>query len=229
MANPSTNTFDAELLQIGHFQSIPTMLPYVGGDYLSASHGKLLLIGESFYFPEESTIHLDAEHWYSLTEDSLNGDELQYIDCRGLLECPWDAAGHAMYREINRCLDEHRLSFEERAISHIAFANAFFRPASKSGESISHCSTALDHGKSREITKAMIRVLKPDLVIYVSKFAWDSNGRFLAEAMPDVSFEFTSHPADPRHWNVASYAHGRSKFMSILEKFFAAGTDAKIV
>jgi len=203
------------------------MLPYVGGDYLSPSHGKLLLIGESFYFPDESTIHLDAERWYSLAQDSLNSDELRYIDCRQLLECPWNYAGHAMYREINRCLDEHGLKYDERAISHVAFTNAFFRPATVPGGSIRDCGEAIDHGKSREITAAMIRVLQPDLVIYVSKFAWDSNGRFLAADMPEFSFEFTSHPANPRHWNVASYAHGRPKFMSILEKFFSAGAETR--
>ncbi len=202
------------------------MLPYVGGNYLSPSHGKLLLIGESFYFPEESTIHLDAEHWYSLTKDSLNREELQHIDCRGLLECPWSESGQEMYREINRCLCEQGLTYEERPISHVAFTNAFFRPASASGGSIRDCGEAIDHAKSREITAAMIRALRPDLVVYVSKYAWDSNGCFLAKDMPEFAFEFTSHPADPRHWNVASYAHGRSKFMSVLEKFFAADTES---
>lgn len=202
------------------------MLPYVGEDYVSSSHGKLLLLGESFYFPEESTIQFDAEGWYSLTEESLNEDELQYINCRCLLECSWNSAGHKMYREINRCLDELGLVYDDRAISHVAFANAFFRPASESGKSIKHCSIRLDHKRSREITEAMIRVLKPDLVIYVSKYAWDSNGCYLAESMSDVSFDFTSHPADPRHWNVASYDHGRRKFMSLLGNFFLTSIEA---
>lgn len=224
MANPSSTEFDVELLKIPHFRVIPAMLPYVGGDFSSASHGRLLLIGESFYFPSESTAHMDAERWYSLTEASLTIDEIEHIHCRGLLECPWAADGHEMYREINRCLNEHGLEYEERAVSHVAFTNAFFRPASESGGSIRHCSTSLDHGKSREITGAIIRALEPDLVIYLSKFAWDSNGQFLAESMPEVSFEFTSHPTDPFHWNVTSYPHGRSKFMSILKSFFASAS-----
>lgn len=220
MANPSSTAFDAELLKIPHFAAIPAMLPYVGRDYVSKSHGKLLLIGESYYFPEESDIHLNAEKWYGITQDDLNGDEVIYIHCRGLLECPWNYPGHAMYRELNRCLAVHGLPYEDRAISHVAFANAFYRPAAEAGESIKNCGVPLDHAKSREITEAMIRVLQPDLVIFVSKYSWDSNGRFVAENLPETVFDFTSHPVDPRHWNVSTYAHGRGKFMKILDGHF---------
>jgi hypothetical protein len=220
MANPSSTLFDPLLSEIPHFAAIPAMLPYVGADYASTSHGKLLLIGESFYFPDESTIHRDAERWYELSEADLNGDEVEYICCRGLLECPWGAPGHAMYREINRCLDAHELVYEDRAISHVAFANAFFRPAEVPGGSFKHCGIPLDYEKSRDITEAMIRILQPDLVIYVSKFAWDSSGQFVAQRLPEIPFRFTSHPANPFHWNRKSYEHGRSKFMELLKRHF---------
>ncbi|MCF7733318.1 MAG: uracil-DNA glycosylase family protein [Akkermansiaceae bacterium] len=220
MANPSSTSFDKELALIPHYQAFPAMLPYVGGDFGASSHWKMLLIGESFYFPPESTIHLDAARWYSETQNSLNADELEYFNCRGLLECPWKADGHQMYREINRCLDSLGLECSERAVSHVAFTNSFCRPAAKSGDSFKHCCTELDRIKSQEVTKAVIDVLNPDLVVYVSKYAWDCVGHNLAELLKDKTFRFASHPAGQFYWNRRGYAHGRPKFIQILQDDF---------
>ena len=218
--NPSSTTFDSALREIQHFQSYPSMLPYVGEDYETGSHRKMLLVGESFYFPEESTVHLDAERWYSQTESALNCAEIEYFGCRGLVECPWKADGHKMYREINGCLATLGLEFKDRPVSHVAYINAYFRPASKNGDSFKHGCTLLDRTKSWDITERVIRAIKPDLVVYVSKYAWDNVGRHLASRLEVPEFRFTSHPADPRHWNRRGYAHGRSKFIQILQDDF---------
>lgn len=68
------------------------MMPYIGADYISALHSKLLILGESFYLPKESTIHLDPVAWYSsnqgllaITENECE-DEVKWINCRELLE-----------------------------------------------------------------------------------------------------------------------------------------------
>lgn len=222
MANPSSVAFDSNLQKIEHFQSFPSMLPYVGGDYESTDHVKLLLIGESFYFPKESTIHLDAGRWYSESESALalNAAEVEFFGCRGLVECPWKADGHEMYREINRCLDTLGLHYSERAISHVAYMNAYFRPASKHGESFKHGCTPLDRTKSWEITEQVLSAIQPDLVVYVSKYAWDNVGRHLATRLKGPEFRFTSHPAGQFYWNRSGYAHGRPKFIQILQEDF---------
>jgi hypothetical protein len=40
------------------------MIPFVGDDYESSKHKKLLLIDESHYMPEGSTVHHDVNSWY---------------------------------------------------------------------------------------------------------------------------------------------------------------------
>lgn len=195
------------------------MMPYIGADYDSSSHRKLLIVGESYYFPDESTIHHDAQAWYELTQGDLNEEEIWYIHCRGLVECDWSSAGHKMYRELNSCLGTLGLPGPERAISHVSFMNTFFRPASVPGESFRHCCQSIDIEESMSVLPRIFQMLAPDVILFCSKFSWDSVGRSL-ELDPSVNLHFVSHPTDPFHWNVESYEHGRNKFMEILQDEF---------
>ena len=219
MPNPSSNSFDTLLKEITHYQFFPAMLPFVGKDYVSANHSKLLIFGESFYFPEESTLHKDPSKWYSTNQDSLTEEEVEYINCRGLLECDWGSPGHKMYRELNSCLTELNLPSLDRPVSHVCFTNTFMRPARDSGGSFRHCCAERDVVASIDILTRVISTLSPDLVIFTSKYAWDAVGWRVAGQVSATTFDFVSHPADPFHWNVKSYEQGREKFRSLLRKW----------
>ena len=225
MTQKSSPQFDAALKEIPHYQACPLMLPYVGPDYASSGHKKMLLIGESFYFPEDSTIHKDAAKWYQKTQADLNEEEEIHIHCRSLIEGEWRAkTGHEMYREIDKYLRacSPELDAAERATSHIAYTNAFLRPAAERGKSFMPCCTTEDRERSIEVTNAVIKTLQPDLVIYLSKYAWDCVGWQVADLNPSVIFDFTSHPTDPFHWPVKDYPHGREKFIKLLNEQFLA-------
>lgn len=219
MKNPSIKKFDNQLSAISRLAMIPAMMPYIGADYESSLHKKLLIIGESYYFPDESTIHKNAEAWYRISQTELNEEEVCYIHCRSLIECDWSSAGHKMYRELNSCLNDLRLPMIERSISHIAFMNTFFRPASIPGESFKHYCQALDIEESLRVLPKIIEILSPDLVIFTSKYSWDSIGCSL-QISSSIKRDFVSHPADPFHWNVDSYSHGKAKFIKILNQEF---------
>ncbi len=221
MPNPSSNSFDSSLKEISHYQSFPAMLPFVGEDYVSANHSKLLIIGESFYFPEESTLHKDPSRWYSTNQDSLTVEEVEYLNCRGLLECDWSSPGHKMYRELNSCLAELVLPSLNRPVSHICFTNTFLRPARDSGGSFKHCCVDQDVNVSIDSLTKVIAALAPELVIFTSKYAWDVSGWRVAKQVSGTAFDFVSHPTDPYHWNVDSYEHGRKKFISLLSRWTA--------
>ena len=72
--------FDTSLKQIPHYQAYPAMLPFVGEEYISEQHKKVLVIGESHYLPKESTVHHDAEAWYAGSQESLNDKEVAWIN-----------------------------------------------------------------------------------------------------------------------------------------------------
>ncbi len=219
MPNASIKSFDDSLMKIVHYQSFPAMLPFVGEDYDSANHSKMLIVGESFYFPEDSTLHKDPAKWYSATQVLLNPEEIAYIDCKGLLECDWNYGGHKIYREINACLAELNLPFHDRPVSNISFTNAFMRPATESGNSFKYCCVEQDVAESVKVLTDIISILRPDIVIFVSKYAWDTVGWKIKSQVKETAFDFVSHPADPFHWNDESYEHGRDKFIMLLKKW----------
>jgi hypothetical protein len=219
MPNSSSKAYDLLLKKISHYKSFLAMLPFVGEDYDCASHSKLLIVGESFYFPEDSTSHHDAAKWYSTNQDSLTPDEVNHIHCRGLLECNWECPGHKMYRELNRCLAELHIPSQDRPVSHICFTNAFLRPASHPGKSFKECCADQDVATSISVLIEVIAALAPELIVFTSKYAWAKVGSTVAERFSGIEFHFVSHPTDSFHWNVKSYDHGRKKFVSLLQKW----------
>jgi hypothetical protein len=225
MPNPSQKKFDSQLFEISHLNAYPALLPFIGQNFESPSHKKMLLIGESYYFPDDSSIHHDVDGWYAATQERLTDEEVSYMNCRGLLECDWGSPGHGIYREINRRLAELPLESSDRAVSHIAFMNAFYRPANIPGESFKHGCTPLDVDRAIDITKEIVGVLEPNLVIYVSKYSWDTVGWKIAESLAPDSFHFTSHPGDPFYWTRTGYPHGRKKFEQILRDQFLHTTQ----
>lgn len=183
----------------------------------------MLVVAESFYFPKDSTVHLDAAEWYQGNQQALSDEEVNWMHCRGLMECGWNSQGHAIYRAINSCLAEMAVNHTDRPISSIAFMNTFQRP-SLEGDTFRRVCTLLDRERAKEALAHVIRSIKPDMVIVASKYAWDAVGHALAPLFPQSEFYFTCHPASPWHWNRISYAHGRSKFINILiERFCRPG------
>jgi hypothetical protein len=187
----------------------------------------LLILGESFYLPNESTIHVDPVRWYSSNQASLtitkeeNENEVDWINCRRLLECPWNPGGHKMYRELNACLGELDLPAHDRPVSHIAYTNTFMRPAIGEGDSFSKCCVPQDIVVSIEVLSRVIAALAPNMVIFTSKHAWNAVGKNIALQFSEITFDSVSHPTSPFQWRVESYPHGRAKFMSLLKEWAA--------
>lgn len=216
MKNISLTVYDKELDDIPHFKAFPSMRPYVGPDYSSVEHRRLLIIGESGYFPEESTIHLDPLRWYGASEADLDEEELEYINWRKLVQCLWPHAGHKMYRELNSRISELGMKFTDRPISNVAFINAFQRPASIPGDSFAACCQPKDGEVALMTLNAVIGVLEPEIVIFASKWSWHVLGHQIQATYPSCIFEFVAHPTSPFWWNRRGYPHGKLKLMSIL-------------
>jgi hypothetical protein len=206
--NSSSTIFDTLLQDIPHYKAYPAMMPFVGQNYISPPRSKLLLLGESFYFPEDSTSHTNSSLWYSRNQTSLTEEEVEYIHCRNLLECEWKSAGHKMYCELNSCLAEVGLEFCDRAVSLISYTNVFMRPAHNSGGSFIHCCAQQDIELSMETLTKIIQVLAPNLVVFTSVYAWNTFGKTVAARFDGVSFDFVAHPTAHFYWNVESYPNG---------------------
>jgi hypothetical protein len=214
-----TNQFDSKFDQIKHYKNFPAMKPYVGINYNNSKQLKILLIGESNYLPEYSTIHKDVDKWYNSNQSNLDSKEIDWIHCRQLLECDWKADGHMIYRELDRNLSDFFNHSIHRAMTNVAFMNGFQRPSPKTGDSISKYLTDYDVKISSNIIKQVISIINPDLVIFVSKFTWDKlNGR-LKNIKDKIKIDFTCHPGTGgRYWHNKDYKHGKEKFRKIISQ-----------
>lgn len=196
------------------------MLPYVGPDYESPTHVRMLLVGESNYFPKSSLVHKESRSWYEKSQADITPEEEAYINCRGLLECDWKAPGHKIYRELNACLALLELPCTDRPVSHVAYMNAFQRPAAVPGSTFKHCCTDIDVEIGLETLKSTVAIIDAEVVVFVSKYAWDKIGKRVRNEQVSGYYDYVSHPADPFHWNVPSYKHGKSKFVDLLRSRF---------
>lgn len=215
--------FDNLFNQIEHYHKFPAMRPFIGKHYGLNGSIKLLLIAESNYLPEESTIHQKANFWYNSEQKDLNKEEIKWINCRELCQCDWKPDGHMIYRELNKVLSEYFNTNlrDEKAISNVAFMNGFQRPSPKSGDSIKPYLTDIDKTISAAVISQVISVINPDLVIFVSKLAWDSLRWRLKIEDKNIVLDYTCHPATGGlYWNRKDYKHGKEKLRSILTKMF---------
>ncbi len=220
MKNRSTTKFDSELKLIKHYKKFPSMLPFVGRNYGKLNNKNVLVIAESHYFPPKSTIHLEAEKWYESNLNNLTEEEIYYIDTRKILETEWNTVSDVIFKEINKTLQPFINDSELRAMNYVSFMNCFQRPG-KTGESISQSCNSIDVEKSYKTVSFVIKILKPEIVLFYSKFAWDNVGWKIAndEEFKNVKFEFSCHPATGgRYWHKKEYKHNANKIINFLNK-----------
>ena len=216
-----TKYFDEQLSNIQFYKQFPAMKPFIGEFYNSDKHKKLLLVGESYYLPNETNLHHSSIQWYGSNQDELDDDEVEWIDCNGLLTCDWASDGHQIYRELNKCIFSLNIEKGKRAIDEVAFTNYFQRPAEKEGESFKYFCTEEDIVRANEILEQVIRIIDPDIVIFVSKYAWDTGGIKVKNDFPQKIVDFVCHPGTGgRYWHNESYPHNKDKFINLLKKNF---------
>ena len=209
----SSCQYDDMLSKISHYQQFLIMMPFVGEHY-SASPSKTLLIAESFYLPNDCDAHKDAAKWYSSDESVLTDEQKKWANCRGLIEGEWIArSGHKIYIELNSSINEARgIGFEG-----VAFMNAFQRPSCEEGETMRHFCEELDITNSVAVINEVQKILAPDQIIFVAKYAWDVLGTQIASKNIAKKYDFVCHPGTGGfYWLKDGYPHGKPKFMQLM-------------
>lgn len=206
--NHYSDTFDEGFSRVPHYLAYPRMRPFVGCRYAGAK-ARILLVGESHYLPKSQTLHLDAQRWYQGQEgDFRPGQGLGWIHTREILNKStgeWRKQGHAIYRNLDRALYEAGFQSGDSALEHIAFMNGFQRPAR---ERLSLEVAPEDIEVGRETLAAVIDILRPDGVIFVSRKA----ARHLSGELK-VPHGSVPHPASA-WWNRASRrGTGKNQFI----------------
>ncbi len=201
-----------------HYRRFPSMKPWVGRRrYKYGAHKELLIIGESHYFQNLSTIHNDAARWYTETiEAQLTEDEQNGICPEKLIGTYFKATPNhppfSIYKnvaiEVNDLGPRHANYVE--AMEDLAFYNYFQRPAKRGG---SLDETGLDCRKAREVPlNWILSELEPEIIIFSSALAGKygpTEVRHLARlagcSIPSIGV--TPH-AGSAHWNMRAEACG---------------------
>ena len=215
---------EAQLDEIEHYKNFPLMKPFIGENYLDAKK-KILVIGESHFFSHEPTsenpspnpeINTGPSKWYSSTQKDLHLSKFDSINTRKILSTP----NHMVFREIEKVLSNSLQILEGRAIESIVFMNGFQRPANKRGQSMEGLASEPDYIVAIKTISEVIKIMKPNFVIFISKFAWEKIGKNLIKE-DNIVYDFTYHPASIKYWNDAPNATnptGKLKFEEILKR-----------
>ena len=175
--NHGTSEYDTQFETVAHFSLFPDMRPWVGTNY-SKEDLKILVIGESHYFAEGTEFHHDVEGWYERKyhDDLINrqGHRVRYQISK-LFDGNMGKS-HVMYKRISKSLSETKFVKEKiekkDPFQRIAYINYFQRPANSTGDSISP--KTKDKEVAYEAINGVIEILKPSLVIFVSKKSFKS-------------------------------------------------------
>jgi hypothetical protein len=204
-----SDCFDENLDEIPHYLSYPRMRPFVGTEY-GRGGPKILLVAESHYLPPASTVHLDAARWYAGSESDLCPEkERGWINTREIVnKGRWVKKGHTIYRHVALALEEAGIPASNNAFRYVAFMNCFQRPA-VSKQSIS--ATPLDLEVAVQTVSAVIEVLAPDHVVFISTKAKDKVGKRMA--LPSYSIP---HPACPWWHRASKKGTGKDQFVRLV-------------
>ncbi|MGC9261264.1 MAG: hypothetical protein ACP5I8_14460 [Phycisphaerae bacterium] len=223
--NSYCEPFDDGLKKIKHFKRYPEMLPHVGVHY-AKRHPGLLLIAESNYLPDDSTVHMSANGWYSGKSARLSKEEREWIHCRDIIGSgcnqTWPSRGHKIYNNIETALIDAGTPWCENMFSTVAFMNCFQRPGQK-GESLKI--EPLDRDVSIQVIRETICIIRPKMVCFTSSLAWDAVGRHLLDASEGkIIFEHTPHPGCFWWYRQSKRGIGRTIFIDFAKRWLADGT-----
>lgn len=182
-----------------HLRRFPCMSPWIGNRYQDGHYKRLLVMGESHYLPEGSTIHHDPRIWYGSRQEELSGQERAWIHTDGCIIGEWNRA-HRIYRsiqdEVARILNQKNVPLDQEfPLNHVAYYNYFQRPSPRRGDSIEEDLVPQDHEVAKEVLRWFIECYKPELVVTASRLA----GGYASDIVREyrLPFESAPHPSAP--------------------------------
>lgn len=193
-------TYDAKFQSIPFYKTHPYMMPFVGCNYESPEHKKLLLVGESHYMPKGAVVHHEDSLWYEGSL-KLSKDEIRYCDTRGARYCKSGQFG----KNIDKAIREVFPVAGENAFVEMASYNYFLRPADYRRSFKSIC-TDRDCDDAVRVFFAILEILKPDVIVFTSRFAFNhaewidfpknfNCGLWVYAEKHHMNYVFTEHPS----------------------------------
>ena len=216
------NEIGKELIKDGIFVRFLELIPAVGEpNYWKGEHSKLLLVGESNYFKDDletKSDFKDAEKWY-LVEKSLLIPREKKNDVSNWVG---NSRHNKIFKSMKTVLDEVGIkNYNRDLLQEAAYYNYFLRPASvKNGNyGFEKDCKPIDCKVLYSALCGIIEEIKPNIVIFVSKYSHDKFMEFYEKEenrFENVVIEFVNHFSSPRTWEHEN-GNGRQKFEELLK------------
>lgn len=187
-----TEDFDAALKEMRFYKQYKEYLPFVGSQY-KESPVKILILGESHYLPDKSKALKGAEEWYQGNSGKLEEEDKEYIRTRVVVKS--GKKKHVIFRNLEAALIKADLPKCSNVFNYVAYMNSFQRPA-VCKKSISEKQENIDVTVAVEVINGVVEIIKPDLILFVSKWA----GNILSKKInlePEVKVYVFPHPSRP--------------------------------
>ena len=196
-----------KLKKIQFYKQYPEYIPFIGANF--AKH-KILLLGESHFFNNESWANKIPAEWYINNHNSLNEKEKLRINTRHVVN---NFTKTKSRREMFGKIDKVLIELEGyQGIQDIAFMNAFQRPAVGDGKSIKV--SKIDIEQSAKVINQVIKIIEPKHICFVSKKSYKKLFRELNFSKIDV----VVHPSSA-WWYRKKGVYGKKAFSELLEKY----------
>lgn len=219
-------SFGKELIYEGIFNRFRELEPAIGKNYGMNNLNKLLVVAESNYFEDDletKSVFKDAEKWYH-SENCLLIPEEKKGDVNS-----WIGEGYPIFNNLfesmKTVLNESNIKYAPYLLEEFAFyKNYFLRPASRKGGNLSFKKDCkqIDRDVAGVALCGIIDVIKPDILIFTSKYAWEEFSRYCQNAnlvFENTKIEFVYHPSRHFSWNHRN-GFGKQKFEKLLREYW---------
>jgi hypothetical protein len=194
------NGIGTDIITGGIFERFPLLKPYVGKSYESNQHSKLLLITESNYLNENDasiTPFTDANAWYHEGDKPTMPEKLV------------SNAGKVVY--LKGLFNSIKKLLNTTDYEGVAFYNYFLRPASNTADGKGFGKKGYYQEKDGKVAFAafcgILDELKPDIVIFATKFGFDKMESFKNNRKEEFDAKYggivikkVAHPSSRQWW-----------------------------
>lgn len=217
--NRYSNIGKEGLIKEGVFVRFPELIPARTENYWKNSyHKKLLIIGESNYFEDNTdSVFKNPEAWYKEDTQHLI-PENKKSDVSN-----WKG-GYKTFNTLCKSINEVSNAFHcDNVYDEAMFYNYFLRPATvcKSNKSFKKDCTQIDRDIAGSTLCEILEIDKPDIVIFISKYAFDEFKKYVENVGCKLStqIDYVNHPAVHFSWNHRN-GNGKQKFEKLLKEYW---------
>jgi hypothetical protein len=203
------------------FERFPDLVPFVGDEYGCSKYKKILLIWESYYDKDgkEDIIKCPNSWYFEAKVDKIKeilgnktNDYKRWLNFARKMHEKGEDRKSLTFKNIEKILNT--FSGDENSFRYCAGYNYYLRPASNSSSIIAD---KLDEEIAAKTLEKIIDILKPDVVVFLSKKA-NTSFKTYKTKFPTIKFKSFVHPASA-WWNKKSGKDPKKSGKERFEKF----------